>query len=76
MGDYGTKALKLQIVQGVVHGGWDGDFIELDKEIIMLVDAEARSALSQSLDVFGVQVKVASSGQLQPVSEFTLQTIA
>ena len=30
MRDYGTKALELQIVQRVIHRGWDGDFVELN----------------------------------------------
>src|SRR6266850_1475890 len=42
----------------------------------MLVDTEGRSALTQGLNILGVQMEVTSSGQLQPVSEFTLQAIA
>src|SRR5258708_12885792 len=42
----------------------------------MLVDAEGRGALAQGLNILGVQMEVTSSGQLQPVSEFTLQAIA
>src|SRR5436305_15166636 len=62
-------------MKGVVHRGRDRDFIEFNEQIIMLIDAKSRSALTQSVQVFRIKVKVASGGQLQPVAKFTLQPI-
>jgi len=76
VGDYGPQTLDLQGVQGVVHGGWDGDFVELDEQVIALVDAETRGVSPQSLEIFRVEMKVASGSQLQPVTDFGLQAFA
>src|SRR4029077_4211528 len=71
-----THALKLQIVQGVVHGRRDRDFVELNKQIVMLVYAKSRRVLAQGLDIFRVEMEVASGGQFQPLPNFTLQVFA
>ncbi len=42
----------------------------------MLIDAEARGVGAQRLDVFRIEMKVASGGQLQPVADFILQAFA
>jgi hypothetical protein len=63
-------------VESVIHGGWNGDLIELNEQVIVLVDTEARGVGAQRVDIFGIEMEVASSGKYQPVANFALQALS
>ena len=45
MRDDRAKASQLDSMESLVHGGWNGKFVELDQEIIALIDAEGSRML-------------------------------
>src|SRR5258707_10101268 len=63
------------MMEHLVHCGWDGELVELNKQIILLVETELRGRGFQRGHIFGIEMKVAPSGDLDAVTDAGLQVI-
>src|ERR1700721_1451617 len=73
MSDHGPEPEELNLMQRLIHGRRNRKLVELDKQVISLVDAEARSVRAKSVQVFWIQMKIAASGKNQSTANLCLQ---
>src|SRR5256885_14415235 len=63
------------MMEHLVHCGWDGELVELNEQIIFLIETELRGGGFQRSHIFGIEMKVASRGDLEAVTDAGLQVI-
>ena len=63
------------MMEHLVHCGRDGELIELNKQIILLVETELRGGGFQRRNIFGIEMKIAPRGDLEAVTDAGLQII-
>src|SRR6267154_1951872 len=63
------------MMEHLVHCGWDGKLVELNKQIILLVETKLRGGDFQRGHIFGIEMKVAPRGDLEAVTDAGLQVI-
>src|SRR5260221_4061523 len=63
------------MMEHLVHCGWDGELVELNKQIILLVETEVRGRGFQRGHIFGIEMQVTPSCDLEAVTGAGLQVI-
>ena len=63
-------------MQRLIHGRRNRKLVELDKQVVSLVDAEARRVRAKSVQVFWIQMKIAASGKNQPTVNLRFQFVS
>jgi len=77
MSDDWMKAEELNVVESLVHGRRDGEFVELDEEIVFLVEAILGAVVAaKELEIFVIEVEVGAGGELQAMADFAGKFIA
>src|ERR1700752_2155094 len=76
MSDHGPEPEALNLMQRLIHRRRNRKLVELDKEVVSLVDAEARSVRAKSVQVFWIQMKIAASGKNQPAANLRFQFVS
>src|SRR6266478_7534957 len=76
VGDYRPHSGKLNFVQHLVHRRRNRKFVELHKQEISLIDAIVPGILTKGFEILQIQVKIASGGNFQAVTDSCLQLIA
>jgi hypothetical protein len=72
-----VQTQELDVVESLVHGGRDGEFVELNEEIVFLVQAILGAVVAaKESEIFGIEVEIAAGGQLQAVTDFAGEFIA
>src|SRR5215470_3335502 len=75
MSDHWPEPGQLKMVERLVHRRWDREFIEFNKQVILLVDAKLSGRSSQRRQIFGIQMKIAAGGKMNPIAKARLQII-
>ena len=67
---------ELHFVQGPVDCRRNGNLIEFQKQVILLIDAVLSGLLAQQRQILGAQMKIAAGCHLEPITDLPLQFIA
>src|SRR5689334_17699808 len=62
-------------MQGLIHRRWNGEFIKLHQEVILLVYAERFGISAKRIEVLRVQMKITSGSHGEPAGNFSLQFV-
>ena len=76
MGDDRTQARKMKPVKGLIHRRRDGEIREFDKQIVFLVEREARWIVFDVTKIFKAEMKVTAGRENQAAFDRGLEFIA